>query len=422
VTLTCEQADQISRLGEQWSLLWDKRRRLWIAAEDDEDGEQIEETDLDVLLDRLSGSRLSLERFRGNGPSASCPECDLPPTFRKAAGRIGTVCQFRNDGQSEPASAHNTVMRGYVAVTDEDWYRFLAARPEISEAEVNFWRPGGGREFRALTVGEPFFFKTHSPHNLIVGGGFYSGFAALRVSEAWRFFGLANGADSLERMRARIAYYRRVPIAPGDDPEIGCVFVRNVTFFPENAAFQPPPGFASNIVQGKSYDLSEPQVSSYFGDLMQLVLGAQIEIDLSQPWHDAGPVFGDPRLAPYRLAQRSFQAVVLNTYHGHCAITGSKIRPVLQAAHIRPVTKGGENRIDNGLLLRSDVHTMFDNGYLAVTPSYRLRVSPRLQDDFGNGEQFYAQAGQVIALPDRKIDRPHREFLEWHLEEVFKAC
>jgi hypothetical protein len=33
----------------------------------------------------------------------------------------------------------------------------------------------------------------------------------------------------------------------------------------------------------------------------------------------------------------------------------------------------------------------------------------------------YAQAGQVIALPDRKIDRPHREFLEWHLEEVFKA-
>jgi putative restriction endonuclease len=247
---------------------------------------------------------------------------------------------------------------------------------EISEAEVNFWRPGGGREFRALTVGEPFFFKTHSPHNLIVGGGFYSGFAALRVSEAWRLFGPANGADSLEKMRARM--------------------VRVTT-------------------------LSEPQVSGYFGDLMTLVLGARIEIDLSQPWHDAGPVFGDPRLAPYRLAQRSFQAVVLNTYHGHCAITGSKIRPVLQAAHIRPVTKGGENRIDNGLLLRSDVHTMFDSGYLAVDPSYRLRVSPRLRDDFGNGEQFYAQAGHVIALPDRKIDRPHREFLEWHLDEVVKA-
>jgi hypothetical protein len=54
VNLTPDQFDRISRLGEQWSLLWDKRRRLWIAAEDDEEGEQIEEAGLDVLLDRLT--------------------------------------------------------------------------------------------------------------------------------------------------------------------------------------------------------------------------------------------------------------------------------------------------------------------------------------------------------------------------------
>jgi putative restriction endonuclease len=64
---------------------------------------------------------------------------------------------------------------------------------------------------------------------------------------------------------------------------------------------------------------------------------------------------------------------------------------------------------------------MFDWGYLGVDPSYRLRVSPRLRDEFGNGEQFSAQAGQLITLPDRKGDRPHREFLEWHLDTVFKA-
>jgi putative restriction endonuclease len=94
---------------------------------------------------------------------------------------------------------------------------------------------------------------------------------------------------------------------------------------------------------------------------------------------------------------------------------------VLQAAHIRPVTRDGENRIDNGLLLRSDVHTMFDQGYLAVAPDYRLLVSPRLRAEFGNGEAFYAQAGTVIALPERRADQPGREFLEWHRDEVFKA-
>ncbi len=179
-------------------------------------------------------------------------------------------------------------MRGYVGVTDGDWYRFLAARPELRE--VNFWRPGGGRRFHSLAVGEPFFFKTHFPHNRAVGGGFYSDFVVLRLSEAWDLFGAANGAANLEQMR--------------------------------------------------------------------------------------NPTFGDPRLIPQRLGQRSFQAVVLTAYHRRCAITGTKIAPVLQAAHNRPVSEGGQHRLDNGLLLRSDVHTLFDKGYLGVDPRYRLQVSP----------------------------------------------
>ena len=310
-------------------------------------------------------------------------------------------------------------MRGYVGVTDDDWYHFLAARPDLTE--VNFWRPGGGRGFHALAIGEPFFFKTHYPHNRVVGGGFYSDFAPMRLSEAWELFGEANGAASLAQMRARIGHYRRAPIGSSEDPVIGCLFIRDVRFFPADALADPPPGFAPNIVQGKGYELSDAAVWAYFEHLMQLLLGVVIELDFSQPWHRSGPVFGDPRLAPYRLGQRSFQAVVLNAYHSRCAITGTKIRPVLEAAHIRPVAAGGEHRLDNGLLLRSDVHTLFDRGYLGVDPAYRLQVSPRLREDFGNGERFYAQAGQVVALPERRADRPQREFLEWHLGEVFKA-
>jgi hypothetical protein len=59
--------------------------------------------------------------------------------------------------------------------------------------------------------------------------------------------------------------------------------------------------------------------------------------------------------------------------------------------------------------------------YLGVDAQYRLQVSPRLREEFGNGEQFYTQAGQLIELPARRADRPNREFLEWHLDEVLKA-
>lgn len=308
-------------------------------------------------------------------------------------------------------------MRAYVGVTDGRWYRFLAARPEL--AEVNFWRPGGRHAFRALQPGEPFFFKSHYPHNRIVGGGFFSGFVPMRVSDAWELLGPGNGAASLAEMRAQISRYH--PIALGEDPEIGCVFIRDPRFFPDDATASAPPGFAANIVQGKGYDLRDSALETYFGELLQRVIGVAVELDFAEPWHRPGPVFGDPRLAPYRLGQQAFKAVVMDAYHRRCAITSTHIPPVLQAAHVRPVTEGGEHRLDNGLLLRSDVHTMFDRGYLGVDPRYRLVVSPRLREEFGNGDQFYAKAGQVIDLPARRADRPHREFLEWHLDEVFKA-
>ena len=113
-------------------------------------------------------------------------------------------------------------------------------------------------------------------------------------------------------MRARIGRYRRTPIGSREDSVIGCLLVRDVRFFPAGITADPPPHFAANIVQGKSYDLADQSVAPYFWVLLDLLLGAVVELDFGQPWHRPGPVFGDPWLAPYRLGQRSFQAVVLD--------------------------------------------------------------------------------------------------------------
>jgi putative restriction endonuclease len=314
----------------------------------------------------------------------------------------------------------NGGMKAYVGVTDGDWYRFLAARPDIDE--VNFWQPSGERAFRVLTPGEPFFFKSHYPHNRVVGGGFFSGFARITISEAWQLFGESNGVSTLEEMRRRVGRYRRRPIGSAEDPIIGCILVRDTQFFAPDASADAPPQFAPNVVQGKSYDLARHPSGSYFEDLLRRLLDETVAVDLSQPWHRPGPIHGDPRLAPFRLGQQAFKAVVLDRYSHRCAITGNRIRPVLQAAHIRPVSEGGEHRLDNGLLLRSDVHTLYDQGYLGVDPKHRLRVSPRLREEFGNGDYFYALLGQPIALPERPAERPSKEFLEWHLDTVFKAA
>ena len=64
-------------------------------------------------------------------------------------------------------------MKGYIGVTDNDWFAFLSQHPEIDE--VNFWQPGGTGRFRALDPGEPFFFKLQVPHqHYIAGVGFFA--------------------------------------------------------------------------------------------------------------------------------------------------------------------------------------------------------------------------------------------------------
>jgi hypothetical protein len=62
VDLTPGQLDRMSRVMDTWSVMWDKRRSLWIAAEDAPDGEQIEEADLEVLLTRME---LAITQPRG---------------------------------------------------------------------------------------------------------------------------------------------------------------------------------------------------------------------------------------------------------------------------------------------------------------------------------------------------------------------
>jgi putative restriction endonuclease len=92
---------------------------------------------------------------------------------------------------------------------------------------------------------------------------------------------------------------------------------------------------------------------------------------------------------------------------------------VLEAAHIKPYSCGGEHSVANGLALRSDIHRLFDRGYVTVDGDHRLVVGRRLKDDFENGRSYYGLHGQMLALPDSLLMRPSQPELDWHREQVF---
>ncbi|MGI8520948.1 MAG: HNH endonuclease [Actinomycetota bacterium] len=306
-------------------------------------------------------------------------------------------------------------MKTFIAITDNEWFRFLSGLPDLDE--VNFWQPSGGRAFRVLQPGEPLLFKLHHPENYLVGGGFFAGHSVLPCSLAWDAFGQKNGVPSFEEMRRRIERYRRSPPEPMEDYDIGCILLEQPFFFERSDWLTPPADFAKNIVTGKTYDLAPPAGSGLWEQIQARLLRAEVNesLDAVDP-----AMFGDPVLVRPRLGQGSFRVLVTDSYQRRCAVTGEKILPVLQAAHIRPISTGGLHSVNNGLLLRSDVHTLFDRGYVTVESDFRLRVSRRLRNDFDNGKYYLQFDGQPITLPMNPQDQPDTEALEWHSESIFK--
>ncbi len=94
--------------------------------------------------------------------------------------------------------------------------------------------------------------------------------------------------------------------------------------------------------------------------------------------------------------------------------------PALDAAHIRPFATGGAHRPSNGLLLRKDIHSLFDAGYVTVTPNLQFEVSRRIREEFDNGKVYYELHNRPIALPEREDWRPDLEALQWHYETQFR--
>jgi len=315
-------------------------------------------------------------------------------------------------------------MRFFVGVTDFDWFRFLASRPGIDE--VNFWQPsGGGTGFKALRPGELFLFKLHSPHNFIVGGGFFAHWSRLPVSLAWDAFREKNGAGSLQEIRVRLAKYRRTVEDARVDYPIGCILLEQPFFWPEKDWIPVPADWKANIVQGKGYDGQSP--GGRF--ILERIAAISTPISLASPTSPltpeplvvAAPRYGAPTVTYPRLGQGSFRVLVTDLYERRCAITGEKTLPVLQASHIKPYAHDGPHDPRNGLLLRSDVHTLFDLGYVTVTPDGRFEVSKRIKEEFTNGRDYYALHGQSIRPPARPDAAPAREYLDWHASHVFRG-
>jgi hypothetical protein len=114
-----------------------------------------------------------------------------------------------------------------------------------------------------------------------------------------------------------------------------------------------------------------------------------------------------------RRGQRKFRQSLIAAYGGRCAITGCPVTALLEAAHITPYLGPDTNSVTNGLLLRADLHTLWDLGLIAVDPGTQtIWVSPEVNDP-----TYQALSGARLSKPAHPSQQPSISALQvqWNL-------
>lgn len=304
-------------------------------------------------------------------------------------------------------------MRYWIANTDRAWFEYLAG---IQPDEVNFWQPNAVRPI-TLTEGAPWLFKLHVREGgWIVGGAFFAHYTTMTPRFAWDAFREANGAATFEALLRQIRGYSTRPVDENVSL-IGSSVLVEPFFLPRDLWVEPPADWSSNLTRGKTYDLDVGE-----GRRIWELVAEAVRLSAPQtPVRDERRAYGNPIEVRPRLGQGAFRVMVTDAYDRRCVVTGERTLPVLEAAHIKPYSLVGRHEVNNGLLLRSDLHTLFDRGYLTVTPDLRMHVSRRIHDEFENGRDYYALEGREIRQPNNPRLAPAQELLDWHASTMFRG-
>ena len=296
----------------------------------------------------------------------------------------------------------------FVTNTDNAWFDFLSSEPDV--VEVNFWWPGE-MAFRAIQPGELLVFRLKSPRNKIGGFGVFSSHSLLPIQLAWDSFGHANGVSSFEALRTAIAEYR-TDSAIGPMTNIGCTILVEPIFFPSDLWFDVPLSWSRSIQRGKVYSTDNAEGLKLWNQLQDAAQMCMATV--SSEMTEVQARYGAPALITPRLGQGAFRVAVTEAYGRQCAVTDGRVLPALDAAHIKPFSEGGLHTNSNGILLRKDIHSVFDAGYATVDENYRFLVSKKVKEVFNNGEEYLRLDGKLLRRPSRKLDWPNPDFLRWH--------
>lgn len=286
----------------------------------------------------------------------------------------------------------------YIGNTDHDWFEFCKANSPLEQ--VNFWQPSR-KKFHALSDGGIFFFRRKAPINKIGGFGILAFSGDATIADCWSSFGISNGVATLDDFIGRVKRYRK-----GSEIDkntlIGVKMIVEPVFLDEADWFELPDDWSQNIVTGKGYTadsdagkrLYRRYVERYSHDHRP---STKFAIDGFGEAPQAGYYIG--KSAKVRINQSQFRLAVMAAYDGKCAISGCAIHEALEAAHIRKFSETLDHSIQNGILLRKDIHSLIDQGLMKIARDGRVILSRAFHDNYPDDKFYLPFDGKKITTP-----------------------
>ncbi len=247
----------------------------------------------------------------------------------------------------------------------------------------------------------------------------------------WSEDQLQASVDAYLSMRSRLACghsinksqtYRSLAQQYGKDQAAWARRFSNISQVMVDLGYQPIPGLKplSNVGSNVAKRLAT-MIHSRLGEAEDGLADEVVRFELLEseadyrdnfflPEHVDDQRLRSTRSIALRRGQKSFRRTLIQVYGGRCAITNCDVPDVLEAAHIFPYLSGPTNDAGNGLLLRADIHTLFDLYLLSADPeTFMISTSPKL-----HGTEYSLFSGRQLADRTAGYQEINRNCLEWH--------
>ncbi|MDM5197591.1 HNH endonuclease [Fictibacillus enclensis] len=167
--------------------------------------------------------------------------------------------------------------------------------------------------------------------------------------------------------------------------------------------------FNLKVTKMNGYDYCAPIAKNLDISLMKELYGDYIEYSNEEfKLVDESNIIKGHFKRKRRIDSPKFRELTIAAYN-KCAITGEKFLGILEACHIQPYINEKSNHIQNSILLRIDIHELFDSGLITIDGNYKVYVSSLLSSEY-----YQSFQGKTIHLPEDSNHHPSKKALEYN--------